>query len=254
MLKCIFNLIIITIVPLVINMNILKAEQQVNPLNIGFVNLTQIDPSIVINIKYASKYNILGKVVDGLEQNKAVITREAANALREVQQDLAMKGFAIVVYSAYIPMKSYNKLIELEQNQNNDSKNLYYPFLTNEELSKAGYLKEKMDLNRGGSIEVSIIPLSGKLKSSPSVLKKSYKNNKIITYLDDGTIDMGTSYDFFDELSSPNNDQIGIEEKNNRILLKETMENHGFKQSKLVWWKYTYIREPFIDSKFDFEI
>lgn len=221
----------------------------------GFIYLDQVSPSIKVNIRYATNNNFLMKPLDGMEHNRAVLTNEAANALDNVQEDLLLRGYSLVLYSAYMPLKAVNQMQEdLNSGVSNNLKQLYFPNLSEQEVLSQGYIKEKQDNIRGSTVDVSIIPLNKKIKNKFFIRKRSYSNVRNMYFLDDGSSDMGTSYDTFDPLSCHECGRVTQEVQHNRQLLKEVMESHGFKASNLVWWKYTYIREPFPDSSFDFNI
>ena len=55
----------------------------------GFVLLTDTVPDAIIEIRYYSTYNFIGERIDGYEQPAALVTREAAAALKKVSDDLS---------------------------------------------------------------------------------------------------------------------------------------------------------------------
>lgn len=224
-------------------------------LRSGFVYLNNIDPSIIVNLKYHQNENFIGKPVQGCKQQRAVITEEAAEALRNVQEDLVMYGYSLVVYNAYHPQKTYMQLEKWLANETDQAtKNEYYPNLTKAELLKVGYIKDKFAHARGSTVDVTIISLKEKLRTPCKKQKKSYKNQKDLVYMNDGSMDMGTSYDLFDPLSAYANKSIPLKSRENRQFLRESMQNHGFIPSNKVWWQFTLVREPYADSKFDFDV
>ncbi|MFZ2866220.1 MAG: M15 family metallopeptidase, partial [Ignavibacteriaceae bacterium] len=70
----------------------------------------------------------------------------------------------------------------------------------------------------------------------------------------DNSLDMGTGFDCFHQLSHTLNKEIGAQQKANRLLLKSLMEKYGFKNLAEEWWHFTLINEPYPDTYFDFEI
>lgn len=236
--------------------NSLAHETEEPSIKQGFVYLNTVDPSIVTRIKYADSENLTGTKVLGCFGADPVVTQEAAEALREVQADLAMHGFSLVVYNAYYPNKTYLQLASWSADQKEDetSKDKYYPNLPKTKLVSLSYITDKIGHTRGSTVDVTMIILNGKLKSSCILEKRSYKNTKNLIYLSDGTVDMGSSYDCFDEISRHDCEHISDQAKANRKLLKETMQNHGFIANPEVWWQYSLAREPYIDSNFDFDV
>ena len=59
----------------------------------GFVLVTDIVPDAILEIRYYSTYNFIGDRIDGYEQPAALLTREAAEALKLVSDDLAGQGY-----------------------------------------------------------------------------------------------------------------------------------------------------------------
>ena len=64
----------------------------------GFVLLTDIVPDAILEIRYYSTYNFIGDRIDGYEQPAALLTREAAEALKLVSDDLAGQGYRLKIF------------------------------------------------------------------------------------------------------------------------------------------------------------
>ena len=58
-----------------------------------FVLLSDAVPDAILEIRYYSTYNFVGDRIDGYEQPVALLTREAAAALREVSDELVARGY-----------------------------------------------------------------------------------------------------------------------------------------------------------------
>ena len=69
----------------------------------GFVLLADFVPQIVQEIRYYSTYNFVGDRIDGYEEPCAILTREAARALREAANELCAQGYRLKVFDAYRP-------------------------------------------------------------------------------------------------------------------------------------------------------
>ena len=68
--------------------------------------------------------------------------------------------------------------------------------------------------NRGGAVDITLVTL-------------------------DGTeLDMGTDFDFFGKRAYHDNTDLSVEILRNRLILKETMERHGFWSIRTEWWHY----------------
>jgi zinc D-Ala-D-Ala dipeptidase len=66
-----------------------------------FVELTALDPTIKLDIRYATTRNFLGTPV--YTQARAFLQRPAAEAVVRVQRSLAAEGYSLLVYDAYRP-------------------------------------------------------------------------------------------------------------------------------------------------------
>ena len=70
----------------------------------------------------------------------------------------------------------------------------------------------------------------------------------------DNSIDMGTGFDCFNELSYTENPSLSHQQRANRLLLVSLMEKYGFKNLSEEWWHFTLKNEPFPDTYFNFNI
>lgn len=220
----------------------------------GFVYLSDIDPTIIVDLKYCKGDNFIGYRIPGYNAPKAILTLQAAEALKKVQNDLRMKGYSLVVYDAYRPRKAVEYFIKwLDNPKEQRNKNKFYPNIPKGELINLGYIAEDSHHSRGSSVDVSIIPIDKELKPINEIRRVLGDGSEIL-FLDDGTLDMGSSYNLFDEVSAhncPKNSNLG---DINRRLLKNAMQTQGFKSYEKEWWHYTYAQEPFPDTSFDFDI
>jgi zinc D-Ala-D-Ala dipeptidase len=224
----------------------------------GFVYFHEVDPTIRISLRYAGKENFIGKPIAGYKKPVCILTKQAAYALKKVQEEIQKDGYALVVYDAYRPQKAVNAFIEWAQDPHDQSKKpYYYPRVDKSHVFQLGYIAKKSGHSRGSTVDLTIIRVGNEvhdIKEKKRVLKDGYT----ITFLDDGTVDMGSSFDLFDEASHP--ESILIEESHAamRRYLQKIMEKHGFTISSTEWWHFTLRDEPFPAHKetsyFDFDI
>ncbi len=69
----------------------------------GFVALAEYIPSIVQEIRYYSTFNFIGDRIDGYEQPCALLTIEAARALKAVANEVNVMGYRLKIFDAYRP-------------------------------------------------------------------------------------------------------------------------------------------------------
>ena len=84
----------------------------------GFVYLRDVDPSIVQDMRYATADNFTGHSLPGYGAAECVLRREAAEALRRVQADLARENLSLKVYDCYRPTRAVRAMADWAQNTN----------------------------------------------------------------------------------------------------------------------------------------
>ena len=72
----------------------------------GFVYLRDVDSSITQDIRYATHDNFTGHPLPGYGAPECVLRREAAEALKQVQADLARQNLGLKVYDCYRPIRA----------------------------------------------------------------------------------------------------------------------------------------------------
>ena len=192
----------------------------------NFVEIRTIDPTIAVEARYAMSYNFIGRPIAGYHAEKCFLTPEAASALGKVQGELRAYGMSLKVYDCYRPQRAVNDFIAWAKDESDQKmKKEFYPRVDKRDAFKLGYIAEKSGHTRGSTIDLTIAGL-----------------------------DMGTTYDFFDELAHTANPNVSAEARRNRLLLKSVMEKFGFRGYEYEWWHFTLANEPFPDTYFDVEV
>jgi D-alanyl-D-alanine dipeptidase len=220
----------------------------------GFVYIKDIDPTIIENLRYFSSENFVGRKIEGYLANRVILTKEAAEALAKVQRELIQEGYSIVVYDAYRPQRAVNSIIEWSSDATDQiAKTRYYPSIDKADIFKLNYIAKQSGHSRGSTVDLSIIKIGSPLKPI-ELEERQLRNGKIVPFLDDGTLDMGTSFDLFNEASHHDNDLIDTKFMKRRNYLREIMKENGFSEYKKEWWHYTLKDEPFPETYFDFPV
>lgn len=223
-------------------------------LQTGFVYLDEVDSSIVQSIRYSSSFNFMGCSIDGYISGRAIMTRVAALALQKVQNDVIQDRLSLIVYDSYRPQRAVEHFVRWSHDYENiKSKADFYPFINKNELFRLGYIAEKSSHSRGSTVDVSLIEFGHEVKSCYDVESKRLNDGRMVPYLNDGSIDMYTSFDLFDKSSMHDSDLIPPENLAHREYLKQKMKKHGFEEYAEEWWHYTFIEEPFPDDYFNFD-
>ena len=198
----------------------------------GFVLLADYVPHIVQEIRYYSTYNFIGDRIDGYEQPVALLTKEAAAALKEVSDEVMAKGYRLKIYDAYRPQKAVTHFMNWALDPEDvRMKPYFYPELDKTVLFPQGYIAEHSGHSRGSTVDLTLFDMKTEKEA-----------------------DMGGTFDYFGELSHPDYTGITEEQYANRMLLREAMLNHGFKPLVEEWWHFTLENEPYPDTYFTFPV
>jgi len=209
-----------------------SAQQELFQLPKEFVYAKELIPTLRSDMRYYSSNNFIGKPIDGYIKPKCILTKEAASALKNVQDELGRLGFGLLIYDAYRPQKAVDQFVKWAEDETDTiMKNRFYPNLNKSELFDKEYIAKKSGHTRGSTVDLTIVSLTtGHI------------------------LDMGSEYDLFDEKSATDYPNITRNQRAIRLLLKRRMEKHGFKSHPKEWWHYTLAKEPYPNKYFDFEI
>ena len=225
-------------------------KKQAMPEN--FVYLSDIDTTIIQNLRYKTPHNFLGRPVKSYQNATVMCTQKAAHQLQKVQLALRNKGYQLVIYDAYRPQSAVDEFVMwAEDNADTAAKPFYYPSLTKPQIFEQNFIAKKSGHSKGSTFDVTLIALGEKILDAPIVEDRVLNNGEKIPFLNDNTIDMGASFDFFHLVSHSNSSLISSEQQKMRDLLRQTMIDFGFKPYKEEWWHYTLVEEPYPNTYFD---
>jgi len=222
----------------------------------NFADIKDVIPGIVLDIRYYSSYNFIGERIDGYLAAKCILTKEAADALSLVQKELEQFSLSLKIYDCYRPQRAVDHFVRwAEDIKDIKMQKEFYPTVDKKNLFKDGYIADKSSHSRGSTVDLTIVPIpvprQEKYTAGQQLSECYHPADKRFS---DNSIDMGTGFDCFHELSHTLNKNIGPRQRINRMLLKTLMEKHGFKNYELEWWHYTLKNEPYPDIYFNFAI
>ena len=198
----------------------------------GFVVLSDLVPSVIQEIRYHSSYNFIGDRIDGYEEPVALITREAARALKTVSNELIVQGYRIKVFDAYRPVSAVKHFMMWGiEDTDIRMKQYFYPGLEKQELFAKGYIAKQSSHSRGSTVDLTLLDM---------------KTGK--------EVDMGSPFDMFGEVSHPDYKGITEEQYANRMLLQSVMVRNGFETLDCEWWHFTLKDEPYPETYFEFPV
>lgn len=197
-----------------------------------FVVLGEFIPGIVQEIRYYSTYNFVGDRIDGYEEPCALLTKEAARALKAVANEVNVQGYRLKVFDAYRPAVAVRHFVLWGiEDQDVRMKPYFYPNLEKQELFAKGYIAKESSHSRGSAVDLTLLDMAtGK------------------------ELDMGGPFDFFSELSHPDYKGITEEQYNNRMILRNVMLRNGFSPIDCEWWHFALADEPYPNTYFEFPV
>ena len=197
-----------------------------------FVLITDEVPDAILEIRYYSTYNFVGDRIDGYEEPEALLTKEAAAALKEVSDDVKKQGYRLKIYDAYRPQRAVTNFVEWAKDEDDTRmKEYFYPELNKDVLFPQGYIAEHSGHSRGSTVDLTLFDMETEKE-----------------------VDMGGTFDYFGELSHPDYKDITDEQYENRMILRKAMTDHGFNPLAEEWWHFTLADEPYPDTYFTFPV
>ncbi len=198
----------------------------------GFVLLADYVPGIIQEIRYYSTYNFIGDRIDGYEEPCALLTKEAARALKAVSNEMLVQGYRLKIFDAYRPVSAVKHFVLWGiEDQDIRMKPYFYPELQKQELFEKGYIAKQSSHSRGSTVDLTLFDMStGK------------------------ELDMGSPFDLFSETSHPDCKDVTEDQYENRMILQHAMIRNGFEPINCEWWHFTLKNEPFPDTYFEFPV
>jgi D-alanyl-D-alanine dipeptidase len=178
------------------------------------VELTRLDPTIKLDIRYATTNDFLGTPL--YTQARAFLQRPAAEALVRAHRELKAQGYGLIIHDGYRPWYVTK---------------IFWDATPNDKKIFVANPAEGSRHNRGCAVDLSLYDLkTGKEVKMPSGYDEMTKR----AYAD---YPGGTT-----------------EERARRALLKQAMEKQGFMVNPTEWWHFDYKdwkQYPILNKKFE---
>lgn len=177
----------------------------------GLIEVTANAPGVLVELKYATADNFMGKDVYGCLQH-AYVQKPVLAMLKRAQAALEKKhpGYHLLIYDAARPLSIqwilWNTLTQ-------------YP--PAERQKYVADPKQHSIHNYGSALDLTVADAQGK------------------------ALDMGTKYDFFGEMAYPSKEKallaagkLSQTAYQNRLILREAMHSGGFMHIEFEWWHF----------------
>ncbi len=222
----------------------------------GVVDLHDVAPTVLHDVRYATKHNFVGTRVDGYRQARCLLSRPAAEQLAEVQRDVRKDGYSLKVYDCYRPQRAVDHFVRWAADEDDTTmKDEFYPRVDKSTLFEDGYIAEKSGHSRASTVDLTLVrlPAERQKRWTPADGLQPCYWPKWARFTDT-SIDMGTGYDCFDTRSHTDDSRSTETQKANRQRLVSAMERRGFSNYENEWWHFTLDDEPYPDRYFDFPV
>lgn len=164
------------------------------------VELVKMDPSLKLDIRYASANNFVGKPV--YQEARAFLQRPAALQLVKVNQELKPLGYGLLVFDGYRPWSVTKTFWDVTPRGKKK-------FVANP--------KKGSRHNRGSAVDLTLYDLTTGRQ-----------------------VPMPGAYDEMTERSYPDYKGGTEAQRRMRDLLRSKMESHGFTVYEYEWWHFDF--------------
>ena len=178
------------------------------------VELVKLDPTIKLDIRYATTNNFLGTPV--YTQARAFLQRPAAQALLRAHRELKAQGYGLIIHDGYRPWYITK---------------IFWDAVPNDKKIFVADPTEGSKHNRGCAVDLSLYDL---------------RTGKEVT--------MPSGYDEMTDRAYADYAGGTVEERERRAILRQAMEKQGFKVIPKEWWHFDYQdwkRYPIMNVKFE---
>jgi zinc D-Ala-D-Ala dipeptidase len=197
------------------------SELEIGLLHLGLVNIRDVDPTLLVELKYASTDNFMMADVYGemrncfLRPSAAQMLKEAHDLLKERHPELRL-----LIADGFRPRRVQHRMWEIVKDTP------MQPYVAN---PHSGSIH-----NYGAAVDLTLA-------------------------LADGTrLDMGTPIDHFGILAQPRLEErflregkLTQEQVANRLLLREVMTAAGFIQLPIEWWHFDAFDRQTVRSRYE---
>jgi len=195
----------------------------------AFVDAATSVPGLIVEMRYASSHNFVGRPIDGYQAPHCLLTQEASAALAAAVRDVAAQNLVIKVFDCYRPARAVANFVRWARDLDDTAgKAEFYPDVDKRTLFRDGYIASHSGHSRGSTIDLTLATTDGR------------------------ALDMGTPFDFFSPRSWTADPTVTRQQHTNRMLLASAMRRRGFRGYDKEWWHFTLRSEPFPATYFDF--
>jgi D-alanyl-D-alanine dipeptidase len=216
----------------------------------GFVYLRDIDPSIAQDMRYAGSDNFTGQPLPGYGAGECVLRRAVAQALAQVQADLARENLSLKVYDCYRPTRAVRAFMRWAQESEKEPDKAgardaptkrFFPALEKRTLFASGYIAAHSAHSTGSAVDLTLIQRPA-APAPPFDRSAAYGSctGPAAQRAPDTSLDMGSGFDCFDTRSYTASAAITAEQRRRRATLLAAMRARGLHNYFREWWHFSF--------------
>ncbi len=189
------------------------APAQCLPPNWCYVDT--VVPSVRVELKYAGNDNFVGRPIRGYTGRRAILRRDAAEALARAAAELKKQGLGLLIWDAYRPAGALQDFYIWSRTDDDSTREKFYPNITKRGIYEGRYIGLTSEHTWGIAVDLTLVDLrTGR------------------------ELDMGGHHDLLDPSSATAYEGISPQQQANRRLLCSVMERAGFRNYSKEWWHY----------------
>lgn len=181
----------------------------------GWCYVDTVAPAICVDLKYAGNDNFVGRPIEGYTGQRAVLRRDAAEALQRASAGLKRSGYGLLIWDAYRPAGAMRDFRRWSRTADNRMKARFYPNITKQGIYDGRYIGDTSEHSWGVAVDITLVRLS-----------------------DGCEVDMGGHHDLLDVSSATESPLITAQQQKNRLILRDAMQKAGFRNYSREWWHY----------------
>ncbi len=181
----------------------------------GWCYVDAVAPDVKVDLKYAGSDNFVGRPIAGYTGRRAILRRDAAEALARAAEKLRAQGYGLLIWDAYRPTGAMRDFYAWSFTDDERMRSRFYPNITKRGIYEGKYIGLSSEHSWGVAVDITLIHL----KSGREV-------------------DMGGHHDLLDASSATAYAGISPQQQANRRRLCEAMERAGFRNYSKEWWHY----------------
>ncbi len=172
-------------------------------------------PGLRVELKYAGADNFVGRPIAGYTGHRAILRRDAAEALARAAAALRTQGLGLLIWDAYRPTGALQDFYAWSFTEDDRMRAKFYPNISKRGIYEGKYIGLTSEHSWGVAVDITLVRLS-----------------------DGRELDMGGHHDLLDPSSATACADITPQQQANRRLLCETMARAGFRNYSREWWHY----------------